>query len=408
MTTSSTRAILGNRPLMTLASGHFTVDMYSGLLPVLYPVLTDRFELDLTTVGLVALAYSGASSISQPLFGWIADRYGTRYTGFALAWSAALFATIGFAPSFGILLVLAALAGLGSGAFHPFGALNANAVIGGEHRNKAMSAYVTGGMLGNSLGPIIGVILFSAFGMRGTAVMLIPGLTIALFLFLAMKNISVAGSRSRTSIDAPVTHAVPWPLIGIIVAVMMLRMFPTIGLQNFIPLWYRQMGYDASFYGPLSSTLMFAMAFGTIGAGTLADRYGTRAVILGSLLLSIPAVWGLAEFPGKAGFLFAGAIGFLAASTSPLLLVMTQRLMVGRAGVASGFILGLGFVAGAIGSPVFGALGDAFGMQNAVRSQMLVLAIAIVAAWFLPTEQRMDEIQHERDLSPTSIAPART
>lgn len=408
MAISPTRAILGNRSLMTLASGHFTVDMYSGLLPVLYPVLTDRFELDLATVGLVALAYSGASSISQPLFGWIADRYGTRYTGFTLAWSALLFSTIGFAPNFTVLVILAALAGLGSGAFHPFGALNANAVIGSEHRNKAMSAYVTGGMLGSSLGPIVGVILFGLFGMRGTALMLIPGLTIGIFLFLAMKDISVSGSRSRRTVDAPVKHAVPWLLIGIIVAVMMLRMFPTLGLQNFIPLWYREMGYDASFYGPLASTLMFAMAFGTIGAGTLADRYGTRTVILGSLALSIPAVWGFAEFPGKPGFAFAAAIGFLAASTSPLLLVMTQRLMVGRAGVASGVILGLGFVAGAIGSPVFGAIGDAFGMQNAVRSQVIVLAMACVAAWFLPTETRMEEIQRARESVVPETAPART
>lgn len=406
MATSPIRAILGNRPLMTLASGHFTVDMYSGLLPVLYPILTDRFDLDLTTVGLVALAYSGASSLSQPLFGWVADRYGTRFTGIALAWSAILFATIGFAPTFPILILLAALAGLGSGAFHPFGALNANAVIDPQHRNKGMSAYVTGGMLGSSIGPIVGVVLFAAFGMRGTAVMLIPGLTIGIFLLLAMKNISVAGSRGRSTVDAQVKHAVPWLLIGIIVGVMMLRMFPTLGLQSFIPLWYDQMGYDASFYGPLASTLMFAMAFGTVGGGTLADRYGTRAVILGSLLLSIPAVWGLAEFPGKAGFFFAGAIGFLAASTSPLLLVMTQRLMVGRAGVASGFILGLGFVAGAVGSPVFGALGDAFGMQNAVRSQIIVLAIACVAAWFLPTEERMTEIQRSRENQDASAVPA--
>ncbi len=310
MTTSSTRAILGNRPLMTLASGHFTVDMYSGLLPVLYPVLTDRFELDLTTVGLVALAYSGASSLSQPIFGWLADRYGTRYTGFALAWSAVLFATIGFAPSFGVLLFLAALAGLGSGAFHPFGALNANAVIGSEHRNKAMSAYVTGGMLGNSLGPIIGVILFGVFGMRGTAVMLIPGLTIALFLFLAMKNISVAGSRGRTSVDAPVAQAVPWLLIGIIVAVMMLRMFPTIGLQNFIPLWYNQMGYDASFYGPLSSTLMFAMAFGTIGAGTLADRTAPARSSWGVSCSASPPSGGWPSSPARPGSSSPGRSAF--------------------------------------------------------------------------------------------------
>lgn len=78
------------------------------------------------------------------------------------------------------------------------------------------------------------------------------------------------------------------------------------------------------------------------------------------------------------------------------MLVMAQQLMVGRAGVASGFILGLGFVAGAIGTPIFGAIGDAFGMQNAVRSQIIVLLLACVAAWFLPTERRMAEIQREQ------------
>lgn len=63
---------------MTLASGHFTVDMYAGLLPALYPMLTDRFALDLTTVGLVALANSAASALSQPIFRWIAHLHGTR------------------------------------------------------------------------------------------------------------------------------------------------------------------------------------------------------------------------------------------------------------------------------------------------------------------------------------------
>src|SRR5919201_928278 len=63
-------------------------------------------------------------SLSQPLFGWLADRFGTRFTGLALAWTALTFSTLGFAPSFPALVAMAAAAGLGSGAFHPFGALN--------------------------------------------------------------------------------------------------------------------------------------------------------------------------------------------------------------------------------------------------------------------------------------------
>jgi FSR family fosmidomycin resistance protein-like MFS transporter len=391
---------------MTLASGHFTVDMYSGLLPVLYPILTDRFELDLKTVGLVALAYSGASSVSQPFFGWLADRYGTRFTALALAWSAVLFATIGFAPSFEILLVLATLAGLGSGAFHPFGAITASSVIGEKSRNTAMSIYSTGGTLGVAIGPMIGAVLFHVFGMRGTAVMLIPGVTIAIWLLFAMRSVSVTGTRSKSYVRPTVQRSIPYLAVGIIIAVMMLRMFPTIGLQNFIPLWYDDMGYGASYYGPLATVIVLSSAFGALGAGTLADKYGRRVVMLVTTILSIPAVWAFAEFPGHGAFVSGAAIGLLSGSTSPLMLVMAQQLMVGRAGVASGFILGLGFVAGAIGTPIFGAIGDAFGMQNAVRSQIIVLLFACVAAWFLPTEKRMAEIQEEQTLPVSEPATA--
>jgi len=408
MATSPLRAILGNRPLMTLAAGHFTVDMYAGLLPVLYPILTDRFALDLSTVGLVALAYSGASSISQPFFGWLADRYGTRFTGVALAWSALLFSTIGFAPNLHLLLLLATLAGLGSGAFHPFGAITASSVIGDNNRNTAMSIYATGGTLGVAISPLIGVVLFQVFGMRGTAVMLIPGATIALWLLTAMRSTSVAGSRSKGAMPPAVRHAIPLAAVGGVIAVMMLRMFPTVGLQNFIPLWYDELGYSPAYYGALATIILLSSAFGAVGAGTLADKYGRRAVMLVTTALSIPAVLAFAEFPGHLAFVFGSAIGLLSGSTAPLMLVMAQQLMIGRAGVASGFILGLGFVAGAIGSPVFGAIGDAFGMQNAVRSQVVVLALACAATWFLPTETRMQEIQreHERERQATGTAGA--
>src|SRR5262249_16615533 len=142
-----------NGPLLTLMLGHFTLDMYVGLLPILYPLLIGRFRLSYETVGLVSLAYSGVASISQPFFGWIAARYGTRYIGLALIWTASLFSFIGFIPSFPALLALAGVAGLGSGAYHPFGALSAKAVIPAQQRNTAMSVYVTGGTLGVALGP---------------------------------------------------------------------------------------------------------------------------------------------------------------------------------------------------------------------------------------------------------------
>ncbi len=378
-------SILRNRPLMTLMLGHFTVDTYVGLLPVLYPLLIDRFALTYKTVGLVSLAYSGTAAIAQPLFGWLADRYGTRFIGVALTWTATLFATVGFAPTFPVLLGLAAAAGLGSAAYHPLGALNANRVIPDGQRNTAMSVYATGGTLGVALGPLVGVVIFGLFGVRGTALMFLPGIGVAVWMLREMRTVGaswparVTGSRRA---HAPVPLA---PLLAVI-GVMMSRSCTVFVIEAFIPTWYKSLGYGASFYGPLATTIVLASAAGTIGSGSLADRFGRRAIIVGSLALSIPALWLFTTFTGPSAFVTAALVGLLAASTTPLMLVMAQELMAGRAGMASGLILGLGFVTGAIGVPITGALADLLGLQRALQLQIALVAATIVVALFLPSE----------------------
>src|SRR5207245_11048076 len=107
---------LRNGKLLTLMLGHLTVDSYVGVIPVLYPVLIGRFHLSLATVGLVSLAYGGMAATSQPLFGLLADRFGTRLTALAMASTAIAFAVVGFVDSCPLLLALALAAGLGSGA----------------------------------------------------------------------------------------------------------------------------------------------------------------------------------------------------------------------------------------------------------------------------------------------------
>jgi FSR family fosmidomycin resistance protein-like MFS transporter len=392
MATEASRAsdVLRNRPLLTLMLGHFTVDMYVGVLPVLYPVLTGRFNLDLKTVGLVALAYSGMASLAQPLFGWVADRYGTRYIGLALSWTALCFALIGFAPSFPVLLALAAAAGIGSGAYHPLGSLNAAAVIPERSRNAAMGAYVSGGTFGVACGPLIGAILFHFFGIHGTALMVLPGITIAVWMLFEMRSIALrrtpARGKGQPSADLPPIPIVPMLAV---IGVMMSRSWTMSSLQAFIPTWYKGLGYGPEFYSPLATVIVLASAFGNIGTGGFADRFGRRAVTIGSLVLTIPITLLFVQFIGPPAFLIGALLGFTAASTGPLMLVMAQQLMAGRAGLASGLILGLGFVTGALGVPITGAIADAHGIATALRLQVVIVFLTLIIAYFLPSEETM-------------------
>jgi FSR family fosmidomycin resistance protein-like MFS transporter len=384
-------SVLKNKALMTLALGHFTVDMYSGVIPILYPLFTDKFELSLSRVGLISLAYSGASSVSQPFFGHLADRRGTRFIGLALMWTAMTYSFFGLAPTFESLLVLVAFSGLGSGLYHPLGALNARAVIDERYRNISMSLYVTGGTLGVACGPLVGALLTHFFGLHGTILMIIPGATIAILMLIQMRSISLRVVRHAKS-AVKGQGQVPYRTLAVVIAMMALRSWTISGLQNYVPTWYKDLGYSSLYYGALVTTLLVSTALGTVGSGTVADKYGRRVPIIASAILSIPTILIFAQYPGNYAFLWIGLIGFLAASTMPLLLVIAQELMSNRAGMATGLVLGLGFAFSAVGVPITGAIADHWGIQNAMRGQAIIGLVSIAVAFLLPTEKKIRAI----------------
>jgi MFS transporter, FSR family, fosmidomycin resistance protein len=396
------RDFLRNGKLLTLMLGHLTVDSYVGVIPILYPILIGRFHLNLATVGLVSLAYGGMAAVSQPLFGVIADRFGTRFTGAALCWTALTFSLIGFVTSFPLLLLLALASGLGSGAFHPLGALDVRALLPRLRRGAGMSVYVTAGTVGVAIGPLIGILVFGAFGIHGTGVLIIPGLITGGYLLWRMRGRidKAVGSARKVSTAA----RVPVFALAVVIGVMMSRSWTVNVFQAFTPTWYKSLGYGPEFYGPLATTLVLASAVGTVGCGTLADRYGRRTVIIATLVLSVPAILLFTAFPGPWAFASAILIGVLAASTAPLMLLMAQQLMTERAGLASGLVMGLGFVTGAIGIPINGAVADSIGLQKSLMTHVVLVIATIAIAWFLPSEAEMERLSAHAE--PEGAQPA--
>jgi FSR family fosmidomycin resistance protein-like MFS transporter len=385
-------ATLRNQGLAALMFGHMTVDSYVGVLPVLYPLLIGRFHLNLATVGILSLAYTGMAAISQPAFGHFADRWGTRLVGGALLWTAAWFASLGFAPSFPILAAAAGIAGLGSGFFHPLGALTVRGLASAGQGNSTMSIYVSAGMVGTAAGPLLGVLVFSLFNVRGTALLLLPGLICAVFLLVFMHGRKQSLAAAQRTGKGKIEPAVIVPLAAT-VAMMMSRTWTVLVLQSFLPTWYHRLGYPAWFYGGLATTLVLASALGMIGCGSLADRHERRIIIIVTLILTAPAVWLFVAFPGLPGFLTAILVGVLAGSTAPLTLVMAQDLLASRAGLASGMILGIGFLSGSIGVPVTGWVADHIGLEQALMLQIGVVLITIPIALLLPSDAFLQRLR---------------
>src|SRR4051794_31748218 len=98
--------------------GHFSNDLLSGILPVLFPVMKIQFGTTNAELGLIALVFTSTSSLTQPLFGYFSDTHGRRwFIPLTLVWGAVCASLYGLVPSYTAVFILAALAGIGSGAF---------------------------------------------------------------------------------------------------------------------------------------------------------------------------------------------------------------------------------------------------------------------------------------------------
>ncbi|MFM8595361.1 MAG: MFS transporter, partial [Chloroflexota bacterium] len=185
-----------NRAIAVLMLGHFTNDMFAGVLAIMYPILKLKFGLSNAEIGLVTLCYTSMVSLTQPIFGLVIDRKMRMwYPSVVILWGSVFVSLYGFAPTFAILMGCAAMAGLGSGAWHPMGATNVAVVTDPGHRNSSMSIYSVAGTLGYALGPIVTSVLLTMFGPEGTGFLVIPGVLASILIFRQMGAVAQARER---------------------------------------------------------------------------------------------------------------------------------------------------------------------------------------------------------------------
>jgi FSR family fosmidomycin resistance protein-like MFS transporter len=383
--------------------GHFSNDLFAGVLPMLYPAMKAKFNVNNAEIGLATLAYTGMASICQPFFGHLADRHDRRwYVPFTLVWSGIFVAAFGFASGLLSLIIIAGLAGLGSGAFHPLGATNAAKVVSERTKNTALSFYTVAGTVGYAIGPLIAVALLALFGLHGTGFFLVWGIAAAVMLYWQLATVQAARQRAypagaqSTSAGRPANY----PVLARVVLVVMLRSWVFLSILQFIPIWFDDLGFGKAFYGPLATAMILAGSIGTIAGGSLADRIGGRSVLIGSLSLSIPALLIFAGFPGHISLLTGALFGLLTDSSLAVTLVAAQRLLPGKIGIASGLILGLGFITGGIGVPISGWVADSSGFETAFMLLAILTALAVLVALTIPKRA----LDYQEELVDTSVS----
>jgi MFS transporter, FSR family, fosmidomycin resistance protein len=139
--------------LLAISFCHLLNDTVQSLIPAIYPILRTSFHLNLGQIGLIALTSQVTASLLQPLVGLYTDRRPQPYS-LTVGMGITLVGLMVFsmAPSFGSILVAAALVGIGSAVFHPESSRVARLASGGQH-GMAQSLFQVGGNAGTALGP---------------------------------------------------------------------------------------------------------------------------------------------------------------------------------------------------------------------------------------------------------------
>jgi MFS transporter, FSR family, fosmidomycin resistance protein len=367
------------RAMAVLSLGHMFTDIAQGSIPALLPFLIAQDHLSYAAASALVLAATISSSIIQPLFGHVSDRLSLPWLmplGPALGGLGVALA--GLAPTYPLTFAAVVVSGLGVAAFHPEGSRFAN-YVSGARRASGMSLFSVGGNVGFALGPVVMTPLLIAFGLHGTVFVLIPTWLMATVLLAQLPYLKtfrrdVVAGRVQTS---ETTEA--WGPFAILAGVIALRSFVYFGMVTFIPLYYVNVLHTSKALGGVAlSAMLLGGAAGTLLGGPLADRFGRRAVLVGSMLVIPPLVVGFLLSGPVVAVAFAALAGAATIATFAVTIVMGQEYLPGRLGVAAGVTIGLSIGLGGVGAPLLGLLADAHGL-TAVFETIAVLPLGALA-----------------------------
>jgi FSR family fosmidomycin resistance protein-like MFS transporter len=377
------------RAMAALSAGHLFTDVNQGAVAALVPFLVAERGLSLAAAGSLVLAATLSSSIVQPLFGHFSDQrpipalmpLGVVLGGLGIALA-------GVAPRYPLIFLCIVLSGLGVAAFHPESARFAN-YVSGSGRARGMSFFSIGGNAGVALGPAITTPLVIFFGLPGTLFLVLPASLMGLVLLYELPRllsfrpgtVEVAGDDAETP-----AH---WGPFARMMGAVAMRSFVYFGLITFVAEYYvRVLGTSPAVGNAALSVMLFAGGAGTLLGGSLADRFGRRAVLAGSMLLLSPLIYAFTLSGPLTGMVFLALVGAATIGTFGVTVVMGQEYLPGRIGGAAGFTMGLSIGLGGVGVPIFGALADNYGLHTTMLAISALPLIGLLLALSLPRRPR--------------------
>lgn len=377
--------------LAQVSAAHLVSHFHIMTVPALLPLLPTIMSVSFVDLGIALAIFNIVTAVVQAPLGYAVDRFGAmRLLKIGLALGSVSFALLILQPTFWVLIVAMALAGIANGVYHPCDYALLSRGIAQDRMGRAFSIHTFAGFLGNALAPLILVWLAINLDIRA-AFVVSAGLGLVVLLLLVSRETpsvqappitrTITGEPARSRLQMSVLGAIP-----LLTLFFLLLNLSTGAIEKF-----SVAALVAGFDVPLATAnlaltaFLFASAFGVLAGGVLADRT-ERHGLVGAIVFALAAllITGviLVPMPGIALIATLGLAGFLTGCIAP------SRDMLVRAAAPAGAegrvfgIVSTGFnVGGVLGPILFGYLmdsGAAIGVLWASAGFMMATTVIVL------------------------------
>lgn len=370
--------------IKALSLGHFVTDAYSGFLNPIMPFIAAKIGITMAVATIFISVSNLTSSLSQPFFGYIADRWKRRFFIFWGMLAASIFLSfIGIAENIFTLIICLIFGHMGVAFFHPQATSIVSTYSKNTSNSKEISIFIATGTFGYALGPAISASIAEYSGLDKLPFACIFGIITAFILLAKVpKSQKTEKNDNKISLVNALKKIIQNKPVFILVIASIVKSFVVSSVQIILPFYWKSINYNVASIGVI---LLFFMLFGALGvilSPVLEKHAGIKKVFYISLISVAPLgiIFYLSKGEGLIGLLSFFLIGFVSFLAVPVNMSLAQRLMPEFKSMISGFIGGFSWGVIGIVLPLISLIAEKTGILNVL---LAITFIPLIFSYFI-------------------------
>lgn len=381
---------INKKVIKTLSLGHFITDAYSGFLNPIMPFIAAKIGITMAIATILISISNLTSSLSQPFFGYIADKWQRRFFIFWGMMMASIFLSfLGLANNIYMLVICLILGHMGVSFFHP----QATSIVSNYSKcsanSKDLSIFIATGTFGFALGPAVSSGITQLFGLEKLPFACFIGIITA---FILLKNIPKINpnliKKPEVSLFVAIKKIFNNKPVSILVFASIVKSFVVSSFSIILPFYWKSIGFNVSSIGIILFAFMMAGAFGVLSSPFFEKLLGIRKVFYFSLITVFPLgiIFYIFKGQGFAALIAFILIGYVSLLAAPVNMALAQRLMPEFKSMISGFIGGFSWGVIGIILPIISLIAEKTGILHIILFMTFIPFIFSYFIKYLPEE----------------------